>query len=51
MARRRPRRLRSSIAFQHIRFRLPLEHDGVDFVPLQQMGQEQADRAAAQIAT
>ena len=34
-------------AFQHIRFRLPLDDDAVDSMPMQQMGEEQAGRAAA----
>ena len=34
-------------AFQHIGFRLPLEDDAVDSVAVQQMGEEQAGRAAA----
>ena len=34
-------------AFQHIRFRLPLDDDAVDSMAVQQMGEEQASRAAA----
>ena len=32
---------------KHMRFRLPFEHDAVDMVPMQQMGQQDAGRAAA----
>lgn len=34
-------------AFQHIRFRLPLEDDAVDSLAVQQMGEKQASRTAA----